>query len=158
MAGAEDDGVDSLCADAARVEVVVDETEGPLRLHTGQETKREPLLGLSCAAGDGRRGTLRDDARDQGFAGIAPAGGVSLVSGGRGKAICAAAWRERAAGGDREPRRDLRGRRETRSEPKTCCDFAPPPIQDIYARAMNAGVPSARVRGEIARSRPPRTK
>ena len=58
-----------------------------LRLHTGQETKREPLLGLSCAAGDGcGAGRLRDDARDHGFVGI-----------------CAAALRP-AIG----PRRDLR--------------------------------------------------
>ena len=42
-----------------------------LRLHTGQETKREPLLGLSCAAGDGcGAGRLREDARDHGFVGM----------------------------------------------------------------------------------------
>ena len=49
-----------------------------LRLHTGQETKREPPLGLSCAAGDGcGAGRLREDASDHGLVGIAQRRGVS---------------------------------------------------------------------------------
>ena len=68
-----------------------------LRLHTGQETKREPLLGLSCAAGDGcGAGRLREDARDQGFVGMvgancaARAAAGAAIGGSAQGAICAA--------------------------------------------------------------------
>ena len=73
-----------------------------LRLHTGQETKREPLLGLSCAAGDGcGAGRLREDARDHGFVGMV--GAIAQREwrppNTQARPICAAA---RRPGGDRQ--------------------------------------------------------
>ena len=79
-AGAEDEASTGSVPPRSLVEVLVDETEGHAAI-AHRQTKREPPLGPSCAAGDGcGAGRLREDASDHGLSALAR----RSVSGGRG--------------------------------------------------------------------------